>query len=51
MATDALVLVRVYDIADNPQMMFLAEPWQLYMDDKLDFRCGGTVKGQPTAMK
>ncbi len=47
MPTEALVLVRVFDVGDNPKVAFFAEPWRLYTEDLIEFRCQGNVKGQP----
>jgi len=49
MPTEALVLVRVHNVGENPEISFLVEPWKQYIEEKLVFNCKGPVKGRPIA--
>ena len=49
MSTDALVLIRVFDVGNVPESILFIEPWKQYIDGKLGFRCNGTLKGRPIA--
>jgi hypothetical protein len=52
MPTDALIIVRIYDInSDNPKVAFFADPWSLYTNDMLEFQCDGIIKGQPAQIE
>jgi hypothetical protein len=47
MSTDALVLIRVYGVGNEPELALFIEPWKQYIDGKLEFQCNGTLKGRP----
>jgi hypothetical protein len=47
--TDAVVLVRVFDVGSDPQLVMFIEPWMQYIEGKLGFQCKGTLKGRPLA--
>ncbi|KAF8849378.1 hypothetical protein BDZ45DRAFT_237480 [Acephala macrosclerotiorum] len=45
-STDALALVRVYGVGNEPQIAFFVDPWMQYIDNKFQFQCDRIIKGR-----